>query len=182
VWQTDEFGDPTVWVATAGNQNPDLFFTAPGGHIDYNWAFTAPGNYDMDIVASAFLPDFTPVYSDVTRYHFQVDDTPGSLPQGAGDLSSQFAGVSQALVAGTYGNVGMQTTVATFSGNQSSLASLPLETTQVSGSPQAAPADQFFSSSAASNSMGQTQTGAATSSGDLLELRGSGADFAHFTP
>jgi surface-anchored protein len=76
VWQTDDFGSPTVWVA-AGNQNPNLFFTGPGGHVDYNWAFTAPGNYRVDIQASAYLPDMTPVSSDVTTYYFQVDDTAG---------------------------------------------------------------------------------------------------------
>ena len=74
VWQTDDFGSPTVWVSAA-NPNPNLFFTGPGGHVDYNWAFTAPGNYKVDIQASAYLPDLTPVSSDVTTYYFQVDDT-----------------------------------------------------------------------------------------------------------
>jgi surface-anchored protein len=76
VWQTDSFGNPTVWIATAGNPNSDTFFTAPGGHVDYNWAFTAPGDYYVDLQASAILPDGTPVHSRVTRYHFQVDDAP----------------------------------------------------------------------------------------------------------
>src|SRR5262249_18187514 len=83
VWQTDSFGNPTVWVATAGNPNPDLFFTAPGGHVDYNWAFTAPGDYYVDFQASAFLPDGTPIQSRVTRYHFQVDDTPEAPAPGS---------------------------------------------------------------------------------------------------
>jgi len=79
VWQTDDFGSPTVWVATAGNpRGPDIFFTAPGAHVDYNWAFTAPGDYEVDLQASAFLPDDTPVQSFVTTYHFQVDDVPGN--------------------------------------------------------------------------------------------------------
>ncbi len=78
VWQNDFSGNPTVWVATAGNPNPDLFFTEPGGHVDYNWAFTQPGDYYVDIQASAYLPDGTPVASDVTTYHFQVDPVPGS--------------------------------------------------------------------------------------------------------
>ncbi len=78
VWQDDDFGNPTVWVATAGNPNPDLFFTGPGGHVDYNWAFTQPGDYYVDIQASAYLADGTPVSSDVATYHFQVDPVPGS--------------------------------------------------------------------------------------------------------
>jgi surface-anchored protein len=81
VWQTSDTGSPTVWVATAGNPNPDLFFTIPGGHVDYNWAFTQPGDYEVDIRASAFLPDLTLVQSYVTTYHFQVDDA-GSAPVG----------------------------------------------------------------------------------------------------
>lgn len=84
VWQTDDFGNPTVWVATAGNPNPNLFFTAPGGHVDYNWAFTAPGNYEIDYQATAYLPDSTPISSDVTTYYYQVDDTapPSPAPSG----------------------------------------------------------------------------------------------------
>jgi surface-anchored protein len=79
VWQTEDTGDPTVWIATAGNpQGPDLFFTIPGGHVDYNWAFSQPGIYEVDFQASAFLADMTPVQSYVTTYHFQVDDVPGN--------------------------------------------------------------------------------------------------------
>jgi surface-anchored protein len=98
MWQTDDFGNPTVWVATAGNPNPDLFFTGPGGHVDYNWAFSAPGDYQVDVRASAFLTDFTPVQSCITTYHFQVDDVGGGSPAEAAhpadpvpDLASRVA-------------------------------------------------------------------------------------------
>jgi surface-anchored protein len=76
VWQIGQFGNPTVWIATAGNPNPDLFFTLPGGHVDYNWCFTQPGDYYVDFQATAILPDGTPVASAVTTYHFQVDPAP----------------------------------------------------------------------------------------------------------
>lgn len=96
VWQINEDRSPTVWVATAGNPNPDLFFTFPSGHVDYDWAFSAPGNYEVDIVASAYLPDLTPIYSDVTTYHFQVDDT-GAPHGGAPGQEHSKAGGLQAL-------------------------------------------------------------------------------------
>jgi surface-anchored protein len=115
VWQDDEFGNPTVWISTFNNPNPNLFFTFPGGHVDYNWAFTAPGNYQVDFQASAYLPDFTPVYSTVVTYHFQVDPAPTSsgqqpaanvqtaiaLPQitGSGQFSSPVAAVPSAAVS-----------------------------------------------------------------------------------
>ncbi len=78
VWQIGQFGNPTVWVSTYDNPNPNLFFTIPGGHVDYDWAFTQPGDYSVDVQATAYLPDGTPVASDVTTYHFQVDPVAGS--------------------------------------------------------------------------------------------------------
>lgn len=101
VWQTNDFGSPTVWVASAGNPSPNLFFTGPGGHIDYNWAFTAPGNYKVDIQASAFLADSTPVSSDVTTYYFQVDDTPTPPPGAPGGGSPPSAEVAKEVLMAT---------------------------------------------------------------------------------
>lgn len=76
VWQIGQFGNPTVWVSTYDNPNPNLFFTIPGGHVDYDWAFTQPGDYSVAIQATAYLPNGAPVSSDVTSYHFQVDPIP----------------------------------------------------------------------------------------------------------
>src|SRR5262249_38017686 len=98
VWQTDDFGSPTVWVATAGNpQGPNLFFTAPGGHVDYNWAFSAPGNYTVAIQASAYLPAGTPLYSDVTRYYSRVDDPSSPHPGPGAGPTRESQGIASAL-------------------------------------------------------------------------------------
>lgn len=84
VWQIDDpfQNTPTVWVSSYQNDNPNLFFTIPNGHVDYNWAFTQPGDYTVDFQATAYLPDGTPVASDVTPYHFQVDAGPVSGAHG----------------------------------------------------------------------------------------------------
>jgi surface-anchored protein len=135
VWQTDSFGTPTVWIATAGNPNSNTFFAAPGGHVDYNWAFTQPGDYYVDFQASAILPDGTPVQSRVTRYHFQVDDTPGAPAPGT--FTADAAAFSQ---------VGTHTVGAAPS------ATLPsaLGVGSISGSLLAAPVDQLFASTGSS--------------------------------
>src|SRR5205807_9322575 len=57
----------------------------------------APGNYRVDIQASAFLADSTPVSSDVTTYYFQVDDTGG--PPGAASPQRESEKDASAVVA-----------------------------------------------------------------------------------
>jgi len=107
-WQNDDFGNPTIWVATSpgGNPDPNLFFTAPGGHIDYNWAFTAPGNYQVDIRASAFLADGTRIQSLVRTYHFQVDPTGGA--PGRQSHQELFTDLPGQFAAGTLKDLGQQ--------------------------------------------------------------------------
>jgi surface-anchored protein len=123
VWQTDDFGSPTVWVATSpgGNANPNLFFSAPGGHVDYNWAFTAPGDYYVDIQASAYVhyPD-QPTMSDVTTYHFLVMDDPGGPSTPAPHLAFPAGVVPQVAES----------------------APSPVGSTAVIGAPLSAPSDQ----------------------------------------
>jgi surface-anchored protein len=77
VWQNDAFGRPIVWMATAdGVTRHDAVFIFSGRDSDYNWAFTAPGIYEIDVVASAHLPGRRrPVHSDVVTYTFGVEAT-----------------------------------------------------------------------------------------------------------
>jgi surface-anchored protein len=91
VWQISDplQSNPTVWISTYQNANPNLFFTIPNGHVDYNWAFSQPGDYYVSFQATAYLPDGTPVASDVTPYHFQVD--PGPAPATGGRHASRDA-------------------------------------------------------------------------------------------
>jgi surface-anchored protein len=75
VWQTNSFGQPTMWVNTLQGVRPnDLFFTFPGGHIHYSWGFSAPGVYQVDLQSSAYLhyPD-QPTRSAVTTFTFCVE-------------------------------------------------------------------------------------------------------------
>jgi surface-anchored protein len=77
VWQNDAFGRPIVWMATAGEFTEDnAVFVLATRDADYNWAFTATGIYEVDVVASAFLPgEDHPVCSDVVTYTFGVEAT-----------------------------------------------------------------------------------------------------------
>ncbi len=80
VWQTDSFGQPTVWMATGdGISSEDAFFTVAGGHIHFNWGFTARGYYEVDVRASAFLPgETTPTVSTTSTFFFAAEQ-PGCL-------------------------------------------------------------------------------------------------------
>jgi surface-anchored protein len=118
VYLTDEFGNPTVWVATSpgGNSNPNVLFTATAGHVDYNWAFTAPGDYYIGIEASAYLPDFTPTHSRIYTYHFQVDPVGPSASSGQADGASVGAtALAQVVEGGALSGVAKQTTIAALS-------------------------------------------------------------------
>ena len=74
VWQNDAFGRPVVWMATSdGITDDDAVFVQTTRDADYNWAFTAPGIYEIDVQASAFLDADTPTASEVVTYTFGVE-------------------------------------------------------------------------------------------------------------
>ncbi|ADV63588.1 hypothetical protein Isop_3023 [Isosphaera pallida ATCC 43644] len=55
LWQNDDAG-PIVWMASAdGITTNDRAFITAGGHLHYNWGFTAPGYYEIDFRASAWI-------------------------------------------------------------------------------------------------------------------------------
>lgn len=60
LWQSDTFGEPIVYMASAdgisaGDQIAIL--AGPGGHTHANWGFTAAGYYEIDFEASGTLAD-----------------------------------------------------------------------------------------------------------------------------
>lgn len=75
VWQNDAFGQPVLWMATShGLTDQDAVFIYSGLDADFNWAFTAPGIYEIDVFASAYLPgQDTPVTSSIQTYTFGVE-------------------------------------------------------------------------------------------------------------
>jgi len=85
VWANDVFGKPIVFVRTSdgvGAQGTplDAFFAAPGAHQDYNWGFTAPGEYNFVFQATAKLPDGTEIQSEETNFKFFVQSGAGQSP------------------------------------------------------------------------------------------------------
>ena len=78
VWQNDYQGNPVVWAATSqGLDDSSAVFVISGRDEDYNWCFTQPGIYEIDVVASAYLgPDMSnPTSSEVVTYTFGVEAT-----------------------------------------------------------------------------------------------------------
>lgn len=76
VW-TESGGTPTFWMATSdGITFTDAAFILAGGHIDYNFGFTAAGEYELDFVATAFNSSLQPIGSEVTTLQFSVVPEP----------------------------------------------------------------------------------------------------------
>jgi surface-anchored protein len=75
LWQTGVLGNPIVWMSTFDNPNPNTLFELAGTELHFNWGFTAPGEYDVTLQASAFLgPGQTdPTESDPFTVHFVVE-------------------------------------------------------------------------------------------------------------
>src|SRR5262249_24087357 len=91
VWQPGTFGSYTLWMSTydGGITSDDALFQLAQGHTHYNWAFTAPGMYEIDFQASAYLgPGMSnPTTSAVVTYYFCVeapDEMGGGSPGGPG--------------------------------------------------------------------------------------------------
>lgn len=83
VWTTDQFGDPTVWIASAdGLGATDVFFGLEGGHDHFNWGFTATGLYEVDFMVSAYL-DGQRIESDPWTVNFGVEAVPEPTTLGA---------------------------------------------------------------------------------------------------
>jgi surface-anchored protein len=81
-WDFPNFA-PRAWVASAdGIDGSDEFHQLVRSHSHYNWAFTAPGDYEIDLQARTFLgPNSDPgteVMSHVETFHFRVVPEPGS--------------------------------------------------------------------------------------------------------
>ena len=83
--------EPTVWMASSdGIDDSDSLFTPAGSHSHYNWAFTQPGVYEIDVFASGFLDangngtfdegidSYTE--SGITTLYFSIDPPGGPTP------------------------------------------------------------------------------------------------------
>jgi surface-anchored protein len=78
LWQTSGFGNPTVWMSTFTGAKS--FITATGSDNHLNWGFTAAGDYEVDLRASAFLgPGMTnQTKSEVVTLHFSIAPEPST--------------------------------------------------------------------------------------------------------
>lgn len=84
LYTTDAFGSPTVFMNSAdGITATDAIVLSAGQHRHVNWAFTAPGTYEITFAASGTLVDghrFTS--SDPATFRFAVVPEPGVLALG----------------------------------------------------------------------------------------------------
>jgi hypothetical protein len=80
IYTFDGFGQPIVWWSSAqgGITASDTFYTVAGGHNHFFYAFTAPGIYQAETVASAFFgPGATNLSaSEPATFHFGVETVP----------------------------------------------------------------------------------------------------------
>jgi len=93
LYQIDSGGNPVVWMDTAdGITAEDIAFLGAGGHIHYNWAFTAKGIYEIEMKASSYTGDnkTNPTSSGVFKLFFSVDP-PGPVNTVPATQSATFA-------------------------------------------------------------------------------------------
>ncbi|ADB31099.1 hypothetical protein Kfla_2008 [Kribbella flavida DSM 17836] len=72
IFTTDAFGTPTVLV-DSGNGLPDRITTTAGDHLHANWAFEAPGTYQLKVrVTGTLAATGKRVTSAIATYCFKV--------------------------------------------------------------------------------------------------------------
>ncbi|WP_166831190.1 FG-GAP-like repeat-containing protein [Thalassoroseus pseudoceratinae] len=118
--------EPTVWMASSdGIDDSDSLFTPASSHGHYNWAFTKPGVYEIDVFASGFLDangngtfdEGIDPYSEsgITTLYFSIDPPNGPQPHtiaadAPSPLMPQMAtvvdeGVDNEMINGNYQHV-----------------------------------------------------------------------------
>ncbi len=78
LWQMDAFGMPVVYVSTFDPASAYELVVRAGLHGHYNWGFSAPGLYEIEWTAEAFLADQTPISASAV-FAFRVVPEPASM-------------------------------------------------------------------------------------------------------
>ena len=78
LYATDAFGSPQVFFNSGdGIDEQDVFPVTVGGHSHQNWAFTAPGVYQVDVQASGTLGGASEaIQSEVATFTFHIVGAP----------------------------------------------------------------------------------------------------------
>jgi surface-anchored protein len=132
LWQTGTFGAVSVYMSSYndGTNNPDgngldttdgvssddAMWIVAGGHAHFNYGFTKPGRYEVDLKLSAYFGDdglttpntggfsqsenFTLYFSVVSVGQLEIDESSYSVNEGAGTVS-----VNVTRVGGSDGRV-----------------------------------------------------------------------------
>jgi surface-anchored protein len=79
LYETDAFGDPTVFMNTRDGIGPgDGIDVGVGDEIHLNWAFSQPGVYELGFVASSTLLNGQPTSSDLAVYTVEIVPEPAA--------------------------------------------------------------------------------------------------------
>ena len=80
LYDLDSFGNPTIFMNSRdGISATDSFRVNAGAHGDLNWAFSSPGNYEIDFEASGVLVSGNAnLTTGPVTYHFQVVPEPST--------------------------------------------------------------------------------------------------------
>jgi surface-anchored protein len=119
VYTTSTSGVPTNWIATNdGVSAKDVLYVAAGADNSYNWAFTAPGVYELDFTATGYLATnkTNPTTSETFTVYFSVDPpAPKNTVPVAGANSTGGAAVKFSSAANTISITGSTTAPAPIS-------------------------------------------------------------------
>jgi surface-anchored protein len=79
LYSLDPFGNPAVHMSSHdGVDETDRLRVRVGAHGDFNWAFTAPGDYTISLEALGSLVDGGPVTSGPVDFSFHVIPEPAT--------------------------------------------------------------------------------------------------------
>jgi surface-anchored protein len=85
VWQSDISGPIIAFDSSDGIGSDDEFRQLVRSHSHYNWGFSAPGRYEIDLRARTFLgPNSGPgteVVSPITTFFFEVRESSVLVPE-----------------------------------------------------------------------------------------------------
>jgi surface-anchored protein len=101
LYQVNAFGQPTLQMNSRDGIAPDSdrIVLAPGAHEHQNWAFSAPGEYQVTVIADAVRQSTgQPVASDPATYRFQVLPPPAARLELTRDAGNDFNLVVQSRV------------------------------------------------------------------------------------
>lgn len=104
LYQVDSFAQPIVYIDST-SETVDNVTLPIGTHVHMNWAFTAPGEYELTFEVSATLANSTLITSEPQTVHFHLVGQPTFIHEGETVVALEYYvedGLEFVLLAGEH--------------------------------------------------------------------------------